>query len=126
MAPALPSTDRILLGPGPSTIAPRVLRAMGAPVLSQLDPDLVPLLDDVRTRLGRVFQAPEETLTVAVSGTGTSGMETLVANLAREGTRALVVVNGYFGERLAEMCRRYGATARSRRWSSTGRPRATR
>jgi alanine-glyoxylate transaminase/serine-glyoxylate transaminase/serine-pyruvate transaminase len=110
MAPALPSTDRILLGPGPSTIAPRVLRAMGAPVLSHLDPDLVPLLDDVRTRLGRVFQAPEETLTIAVSGTGTSGMETLVANLAREGTRVLVVVNGYFGERLAEMCRRYGAT----------------
>ena len=102
--------DRILLGPGPSTIAPRVIRAMGAPILSHLDPDFVPLLDDVRSRLGRVFRAPEGSLTIATSGTGTSGMETTVANLVREGTRVLVVVSGYFGERLAEMCRRYGAT----------------
>ena len=102
--------DRILLGPGPSTIAPRVIRAMGAPILSHLDPDFVPLLDDVRSRLGRVFRAPEGSLTISTSGTGTSGMETTVANLVREGTRVLVVVSGYFGERLAEMCRRYGAT----------------
>jgi alanine-glyoxylate transaminase / serine-glyoxylate transaminase / serine-pyruvate transaminase len=107
---SLPSSDRILLGPGPSTIAPRVLRAMGAPVLSHLDPDFTPLLDDVRERLGRVFQAPAESLTIATSGTGTSGMEAMVCNLVKDGTRVLVVVGGYFGERLAEMCRRYGAT----------------
>ena len=68
--------ERILLGPGPSTIEPRVMRAMAAPILSHLDPDFVPLLDDVRSRLGRVFHAPEGSLTIAVSGTGTSGMET--------------------------------------------------
>ena len=79
---------------------------MGAPILSHLDPEFVPLLDDVRARLGRVFQAPEDSLTIAVSGTGTSGMETTVANLVKEGTRVLVVVGGYFGERLAGMCRR--------------------
>ena len=101
--------DRILLGPGPSTIAPRVMRAMAAPILSHLDPDFVPLLDDVRSRLGRVFHAPERSLTIAISSTGTSGMETMVANLVHEGTRALVIVNGHFGERLVEMCRRYGA-----------------
>lgn len=106
---SLPTTDRILLGPGPSTIAPRVMRAMTAPVLSHLDPDLVALLDDVRTRLGRVFRAPEGSLTIAVSGTGTSGMEATIANLVGEGTRVLVIVNGYFGERIAEICRRYGA-----------------
>ena len=49
----LPSTERILLGPGPSLIAPRVMRAMAAPVLSHLDPDFVPLLDDVRASLRR-------------------------------------------------------------------------
>jgi alanine-glyoxylate transaminase/serine-glyoxylate transaminase/serine-pyruvate transaminase len=104
----LPSADRILLGPGPSTIAPRVLRAMGSPVLSHLDPDFVPLLDDVRARLKAVFQAPDESLTIAMSGTGTSGMEAVISNLVQPGTRVLSVVNGYFGERLAEMSRRYG------------------
>jgi alanine-glyoxylate transaminase/serine-glyoxylate transaminase/serine-pyruvate transaminase len=90
-------------------IAPRVMRAMAAPVLSHLDPDLVVLLDDVRARLARLFKAPDGSLTIAMSGTGTSGMEAMVANLVADGTPVLVIVNGYFGERLAEMCRRYGA-----------------
>jgi alanine-glyoxylate transaminase/serine-glyoxylate transaminase/serine-pyruvate transaminase len=106
----LPSNERILLGPGPSLIAPRVMRAMAAPVLSHLDPACVALLDEVRARLGRVFQAPEGTLTIAISGTGSSGMETMISNLVADGTRVLVAVTGYFGERLVEICRRYGAT----------------
>ena len=106
----LPSTERILLGPGPSLIAPRMMRAMATPVLSHLDPQCVALLDDTRARLARIFRAPEGSLTIAVSGTGTSGMETTIANLVGEGARVLVVVTGYFGERLAEICRRYGAT----------------
>jgi alanine-glyoxylate transaminase/serine-glyoxylate transaminase/serine-pyruvate transaminase len=79
-----------------------------APVLSHLDPALLTLLDDTRARLGRVFQSPDA-LTLAISGTGTAGMETAVANLVREGTHVLVVVTGYFGDRLADMCARYGA-----------------
>src|SRR5262245_51097088 len=102
MSLSLPSSDRTLLGPGPSTIAPRVLRAMGSPVLSHLDPDFVLLLDDVRARLRDVFKAPEDSLTIAMSGTGTSGMEAVVANLVKDGTRVLSVVGGYFGERLVE------------------------
>lgn len=109
---ALPSTERILLGPGPSMIPPRVMRAMAAPVLSHLDPDLLVLLDDVRARLGRVFNAPDGSLTIAVSGTGSSGMEATIANLVGDGTRVLVIVTGYFGERLADICRRYGADVR--------------
>lgn len=109
---SLPTAERILLGPGPSTIAPRVMRAMASPVLSHLDPDLVVLLDAVRARLGTLFRAPEGTLAIAVSGTGTSGMEAMIANLVNERTRALVVVTGYFGERLADLCRRYGAAVR--------------
>jgi len=110
MANLLPDTERILLGPGPSLTSPRVMRAMAAPTISHLDPQMVALLDDVRARLTRLFRAPEGSLTLAISGTGTSGMETAVANLVREGTRALVVVNGYFGDRLAQMCERYGAS----------------
>jgi alanine-glyoxylate transaminase/serine-glyoxylate transaminase/serine-pyruvate transaminase len=108
----LPSTERILLGPGPSLIAPRVMRAMAAPVLSHLDPDFVPLLDDVRLSLRRLFKADEQSLTIATSGTGTSAMEAAVANVVSEGTRAIVVVSGYFGDRLVQIMERYGATVR--------------
>ncbi len=106
----LPDTDRILLGPGPSLTAPRVMRAMASPTLSHLDPIMTALLDDVRARLGRIFRAPEGSLALAISGTGTSGMEAAVANLVQPGKRVLVVVTGYFGDRLAQICERYGAT----------------
>ena len=105
----LPETTRILLGPGPSMTSPRVMRAMAAPTVSHLDPVMLALMDDVRARLGRLFRAPDGSFAFAVSGTGTSGMETAVANLVREGSRVLVVVTGYFGDRLALMCERYGA-----------------
>lgn len=108
----LPATERILMGPGPSPVSPRVMRAMAAPVLSHLDPQMMQLLDDLRARLARVFRAQPGAFTCAVSGTGTAGMEAAVAALASEGTSAVVVVTGYFGERLAEMCRRYGANVR--------------
>lgn len=110
--PSLPSKERILLGPGPSTIAPCVMRAMASPVLSHLDPAFMTLLDDVRVKLARLFKAPDGTLAIALSGTGSSGMEAMVANLVADGTRVLVIVTGYFGERLAEICRRYGAAVR--------------
>ena len=106
----LPDNDRILLGPGPSLTSPRVMRAMASPTVSHLDPIMVRLLDDVRDRLQRTFQAASGSFAFAVSGTGTSGMETCVANLVQPGTKATVVVTGYFGDRLAQMCERYGAS----------------
>ncbi len=108
----LPQTERILLGPGPSLIAPRVMRAMAAPVLSHLDPDFVPMLDDVRQSLGRLFRADDKALTIATSGTGTSAMEAAIANTVSDGMKALVVVSGYFGDRLAQITERYGASVR--------------
>jgi alanine-glyoxylate transaminase/serine-glyoxylate transaminase/serine-pyruvate transaminase len=108
----LPSSERILLGPGPSLIAPRVMRAMASPVLSHLDPDFVPLLDDVRASLQRVFRADSGALTIATSGTGTSAMEAAIANAVKDGSRAIVIVTGYFGDRLALMMERYGARVR--------------
>jgi alanine-glyoxylate transaminase / serine-glyoxylate transaminase / serine-pyruvate transaminase len=101
--------ERLLLGPGPSPVAPRVMRAMQGSVLSHLDPQMMAILDDIRARLGRVFRAAEGALSLAVSGTGTAGMETAIANLVRPGARAIAVVNGYFGDRLAQMLQRYGA-----------------
>jgi alanine-glyoxylate transaminase/serine-glyoxylate transaminase/serine-pyruvate transaminase len=110
MKSLLPESDRILLGPGPSLTSPRVMRAMAAPTVGHLDPLMIAMLDDVRAKLVRLFRAPESSFAFAVSGTGTSGMETAVANTVRDGTLVTVVVTGYFGERLAQMCERYGAT----------------
>src|SRR5262249_37511616 len=70
------------------------------------------LLDDVRARLDRVFRVPNGSFAFAVSGTGASGMETVVANLVEPGKRVVSIVNGYFWDRIAQMCGRYGATVR--------------
>ena len=108
----LPASERILLGPGPSLIPARVMRALSAPVLSHLDPDFVGMLDDVRQSLNRVMRADEKALTIAISGTGTSAMEAAVSNVVAPGMKAVVVVSGYFGDRLAQIIARHGATVR--------------
>jgi alanine-glyoxylate transaminase/serine-glyoxylate transaminase/serine-pyruvate transaminase len=105
---SLPASERLLLGPGPSMIAPRVMRALAAPVLGHLDPDLMAMMDETRGQLAALFRAPEGTFAFAVSGTGTAGLEAAVANLVQDGTRVLAVVTGYFGDRLASVCERYG------------------
>jgi len=101
--------ERLLLGPGPSPVSPRVMQAMASPVLSHLDPAMVTILDDVREHLASAFRAGDGAFSFAVSGTGTSGMEAAVANVTKAGSRAAVVVGGYFGDRLAQMLERYGA-----------------
>ena len=82
---------------------------MSAPQRSHLDPDMVALLDDVRARLHRLFGVDDKGIALAVSGTGSSGLETAIANVVRPGDRVLAIVTGYFGERLAQVCERYGA-----------------
>jgi alanine-glyoxylate transaminase / serine-glyoxylate transaminase / serine-pyruvate transaminase len=103
------AAERLLLGPGPSPVSDRIIRAMSAPVLSHLDPAMMEILDDIRTRLASAFRAGDGAFAFAVSGTGTAGMETAIANLVAPGTRAIAVVNGYFGDRLAQMLARHGA-----------------
>jgi alanine-glyoxylate transaminase/serine-glyoxylate transaminase/serine-pyruvate transaminase len=88
------------------------MRAMAAPVLSHLDPDFVPMLDEVRASLQRIFRADSKALTIATSGTGTSAMEAAVANAVAEGSRSVVIVTGYFGDRLAQIFQRYGSQVR--------------
>jgi alanine-glyoxylate transaminase/serine-glyoxylate transaminase/serine-pyruvate transaminase len=105
----LPSTQRLLLGPGPSPVLPRVLEAMTAPQRSHLDPDLLALLDDIRQRLHALFRVSDDGIAFAVSGTGSSGLEAAVANVVEPGDRVLCIVTGYFGDRLAQVCERYGA-----------------
>jgi len=108
LPPGLNPPLRTLLGPGPSTVHPRVYQAMMAPVLGHLDPDFLKIMDETRELLRAAFRTQSEH-TIAVSGTGSAGMEACVANLIEPGDRAVVCINGYFGERIAEMASRYGA-----------------
>lgn len=101
--------ERLLLGPGPSPVSPRVMQALGSPIVSHLDPAMMTLLDDLRERVGWAFGAEPGAFSLAVSGTGTAGMEAAIANVTRPGARALVAVTGYFGERLVQILERYGA-----------------
>ena len=104
------TSERLLLGPGPSPVSARVMRALSEPVLSHLDPEMMSILDDVRQRLDWTFGAPQGAFSFLISGTGTSGIETAVANVTVPGSRVLAIVSGYFGDRLAQIFRRYGAT----------------
>ena len=101
-------SPRILLGPGPSMVAPRVLNALSYPVIGHLDPEFLALMQEVQELLRFVFQTKNE-LTVPVSGTGSAGMEAALCNFIEPGDNVLVAVLGYFGERMVEMAGRYGA-----------------
>jgi len=106
--PPFDPPQRVLLGPGPSDVPPRVLQAMAAPTIGHLDPAYLRIMDDMRELLRRVFRTTNE-LTVAMPGTGSSGMETCFANLVEPGDQVLVGVNGVFGTRMADVARRCGA-----------------
>jgi len=99
---------RLLLGPGPSGVHPRVYRAMMTPVIGYLDPAFIQLMDDTQRPLRTVFRT-ENSMTMPVSGTGTAGMETAIYNIIEPGDTAIVCQNGYFGVRMADMARRCGA-----------------
>ncbi len=106
--PFLDPSRRILLGPGPSDVSPRVLEALGRPTLGHLDPEYLEIMDATSAMLRRVF-ATDNPLTLAVSGTGSAGMEACVANLIEPGDEMIVCVNGVFGSRMVDVASRYGA-----------------
>jgi alanine-glyoxylate transaminase/serine-glyoxylate transaminase/serine-pyruvate transaminase len=106
--PPLNPPQRILMGPGPSDTHPRVLAALGAPTVGHLDPYFLQTMNETQAMLRQVFQT-QNALTLAVSGTGSAGMETCVVNLIEPGDRMLVCVNGVFGGRMADVAGRAGA-----------------
>jgi alanine-glyoxylate transaminase / serine-glyoxylate transaminase / serine-pyruvate transaminase len=105
--PKFDPSARVLLGPGPSMAHPRVMRALSAPTVGHLDPELLALYAEEQDLLRSVFQTKNE-WTFALSGTGTSGMEAALVNLVEPGDQVLIAIHGYFGERLAEIAARVG------------------
>lgn len=105
MVSALDLPQRILLGPGPSNIHPRVLHALSLPVVGHLDPEFFKIMEENQGMLRWLFQTENE-LTFPVSGTGSAGMEACLVNLIEEGDAVLVGINGVFGTRMADIVER--------------------
>lgn len=104
--------QRMLFGPGPSNPDPRVLAAMGKNPIGHLDPYFVQLMDEVMVSLRSVFRTKNHH-TLPISGTGSAGLECIILNVLEPGDTAVVCVTGHFGERLAELARRAGATVKT-------------
>ncbi|VAW86522.1 Serine--pyruvate aminotransferase / L-alanine:glyoxylate aminotransferase [hydrothermal vent metagenome] len=102
--------QRILMGPGPSDVNPRILEAMSRPTIGHLDPAFVGMMDEVKTLLKYAFQT-ENTLTMPVSAPGSAGMETCFTNLVEPGDKVIICQNGVFGGRMKENVERCGGIA---------------
>ena len=105
-----PVPRRVLMGPGPSDMPPRVVAALGHPAIGHLDPDFVRMMEEIKLLLRYAFQT-NNALTFAVSGPGSVGMETCFVNLVEPGDKVIVCRNGVFGGRMIENVQRFGGTA---------------
>ncbi len=108
MSPVAALPERLLLGSGPSPVPERILRALAHPTIGHLDPAFGALMDEVAAGLRIVF-GTENRVAIPISGTGSAGMEAMVANLVRPGDRVVCGVHGLFGERMADELARHGA-----------------
>jgi alanine-glyoxylate transaminase/serine-glyoxylate transaminase/serine-pyruvate transaminase len=106
--PPLQAPPRLLFGPGPGLVAPRVYQAMAQPVVGHLDPFFFQIAGEIRSLLGYVFSTNNQ-FNLALSGTGSAGMEAAVANFAEPGRKFALLSNGFFADRIGEMARRQGA-----------------
>ena len=98
---------RILMGPGPSDVSPRVLAAMAQPTIGHLDPAFVRMMDELKDLLRATYRT-ENSMTLPISGPGSIGMETCFANLIEPGDTVVVCQNGVFGGRMKENVVRMG------------------
>src|SRR6185503_2932676 len=99
---------RLLMGPGPSNVAPSVLEALSRPLVGHLDPTFVRMMEEIKTMLRQVFLTRNE-MTFPVSGTGSAGMEFCLVNLLEPGDDVIIGVNGVFGTRMVDVAGRCGA-----------------
>ena len=106
----LRTSTRILMGPGPSDVHPRVLRAMATPLVGHLDPQFIVIMDEIKAMLRELFQTKNE-MTFVISGPGSAGMEACLVNLLEPGDEAVVCIHGVFGGRMADIVERCGARA---------------
>ncbi len=100
--------DRLLLGSGPSPVPARVLAALAQPTIGHMDPAFADIMGETITLMREAF-GTENLATLPISGTGSAGMEAMVANFVDPGDRVVCGVNGLFGTRMADELARAGA-----------------
>ena len=105
--PRFEPPTRLLLGPGPSPVDPRILNAMNAPLLGHLDPEFLRCMDEIQVMLRAVFETSNR-VTFPVSGTGSAGMEAAVVNVIEPDDEVVVCIHGVFGERMLDVVERAG------------------
>lgn len=98
----------LLLGPGPTGVAPSTYYAMSRPTIGHLDPFFISLMDEIKLGLQAMMNTKNE-LTVPISGTGSAGMETAFVNMLEHGDKVLILQNGVFGKRMVDVASRLGA-----------------
>jgi alanine-glyoxylate transaminase / serine-glyoxylate transaminase / serine-pyruvate transaminase len=105
----LAMSERLLCGPGPANVPPSVVEAMSQPLVGHLDPDLHAILDEITAMLGAVWGRRDGGASIALSSTGTAGMEAGIVNLVAPGATVVVGTAGFFGDRIVQIARRGGA-----------------
>jgi alanine-glyoxylate transaminase/serine-glyoxylate transaminase/serine-pyruvate transaminase len=101
------SQEKLLLIPGPSPVVPRILEALAKPTVSHVGPDMVRDLKEACENLKKIVFC-ENGEPFIVSGAGTLSMEMAILNSAGPGDRVLVLSQGYFGQRMAQICLAFG------------------
>ena len=99
--------NRLLMGPGPSNVHPKVLEALSRPTLGHLDPKFIELMDDIKSLLKYTFKT-ESDATFVLSGPGTLGMEACLVNLVEPGDKVVVCSGGYFANRMIQIIEKVG------------------
>ena len=99
--------NRILMGPGPSNVHPRVLEALSRAPLGHLDPQFIELMDEIKSLLQYTFRTKSNAAFV-LSGPGSLGMEACLVNLVEPGSEVVVCIGGYFANRMAQIVEKIG------------------
>jgi alanine-glyoxylate transaminase/serine-glyoxylate transaminase/serine-pyruvate transaminase len=101
------SQEKLLLIPGPSPVVPRILEVLAKPTVSHVGPDMVHDLKEACENLKKIVFC-ENGEPFIISGAGTLSMEMAILNTAGPGDRVLVLSQGYFGQRMAQICLAFG------------------
>ncbi|AXE61809.1 alanine--glyoxylate aminotransferase family protein [Candidatus Thioglobus sp. NP1] len=102
--------SRVLMGPGPADVHPRILEAMSRPTIGHLDSVFIDMMDEIKEMLKYAFKTDNE-LTMPISAPGSAGMEACFTNLVESGDKVIVCINGVFGSRMKENVTRIGGHA---------------
>jgi len=99
---------RLMLTPGPSSLDPRVYRALSTPLVGHMDPWFKGCMEDTQVLMRQIFQT-ENRITMPLSASGSGGIEASLVNTLEEGDEAIICVNGWFSDRMAEIAGRTSA-----------------